>query len=107
MISSDKEFFTVYFDSINGRLTRIEERQGEQEEALMKIQSEQQLINRIDFQDRLIWGGFSCFTLIIMFMMFLQSFRDRNKSESKTDLSPKSILTWESVSELLHMIKHD
>ena len=109
MTSSDQKFFTVYFDSINGRLTRIEDRmtniekrQELQENALMKIQSEQQIIiNRIDVQDRLIWGGIGWFTLVITFMMFLQSFMTRGKSEIKS----KSIITLEAVKELMSVFK--
>ena len=121
MTSSDKEYFTIYFDSITGRLMRIEDRMTaledrtlkiedrltEQESAISKIQADQQIIiNRLDIQDRLIWGGMGYLTLLLTLLMFLQGLLKREKvSSDKEDARP--VFTLDAIKELLTFIKHE
>ena len=104
MISSDKEFFTVYFDGINKRLTGIETRLTALESTVTELKAEQRvIINRIDIQDRLIWGGLGWLTFLITFTMFIQGLIQFRKTDSKTE--SKSIITLEAVKELMNVFK--
>ena len=128
MTSQDKEYFTIYFDSITGRLTRIEDRMTkledrsealgdrmtkledritQQESAINKIQSEQQIIiNRLDIQDRLIWGGMGYITLLLTLLMFLQGLFKREKVSSDKE-NARPVFTLDAIKELLTFIKHE
>lgn len=119
MTSQDKEFFTIYFDNENGRLTRIEERMLALESSNQEIRTEiialakEQTVtsSKVDMLERLLYGGlglgFGIMTLVMTILTLWLNRKGDKQSVSKPESTSKSILTWESVKELILMMKRE
>ena len=87
--------------ALNARVSRLEN-------TVQEIRTTQDsIINRIDVQDRLIWGGISWVTFIVTFLMFMQSIFKREKSELKSESESRNVFTVEAVKELLNIFRSE
>lgn len=106
MTSQDKEFIMFYFDQVNSRLDRLEQRTGKLEQRAERLEDRQDLIlSRLDYQDKLLMVGLGWFTLVFTGAMFLQLFRREKLEHAKSNSESKSFLSWDSVKELIAIMK--